>query len=500
MGLDSALLIASSGLRHTSRQMAQASQNVANAGTAGYTRKVVEGEALAEGGVRSLAPRRNVDLALRAEARSATSEEAALALRSSVLTPLAQLQGDPESGSSIGGSVGALRNGFTALLSSPSESAAQAEVLRGAQDLAAQLNRMSGAVARARQGVQDGLHADVGTANALLQDLARLDARVRTDTASGGASADDLDRRDAAVAKLAELVELTPVPAEGGGITLILRGGTVLPLEPGKNPLSVAEASVSPESYYGTPAGTLPGIRLNGTDISASLKGGRLGEALRLRDETLPRQQAELDLVAATLARRLDGQGLRLFADVGGEAPPDPAGQGYTGAVVGFAGRIRVNADVAGEPRLLRDGTHAAGDFSPNPPGGPAGFTALLDRVVDRSFGGEAAPGMPHAAIPAGGLGPGGTLTSDFAPPRRIADYAAAVAASQAGEAGAASARAEEAGAARARFDSLLQGREGVDVDQEMASLVQLQNAYAANARVLAVVQDMWDSLLGMVR
>ncbi|MCZ8149681.1 MAG: flagellar hook-associated protein FlgK, partial [Roseomonas sp.] len=60
--------------------------------------------------------------------------------------------------------------------------------------------------------------------------------------------------------------------------------------------------------------------------------------------------------------------------------------------------------------------------------------------------------------------------------------------------------RLTEATASRTRIDLLLQQREGVDVDQEMASLLQLQNAYAANARVLATVQEMWDALLQSAR
>ena len=36
----------------------------------------------------------------------------------------------------------------------------------------------------------------------------------------------------------------------------------------------------------------------------------------------------------------------------------------------------------------------------------------------------------------------------------------------------------------------------GVNIDQEMANLLNLQNAYAANARVLSTVKDMLDTLL----
>ncbi|MDW8443516.1 MAG: flagellar basal body rod C-terminal domain-containing protein [Acetobacteraceae bacterium] len=40
----------------------------------------------------------------------------------------------------------------------------------------------------------------------------------------------------------------------------------------------------------------------------------------------------------------------------------------------------------------------------------------------------------------------------------------------------------------------------GISVDREMALLVELQNAYLANARVLSTVQAMWDALLASVR
>ena len=42
------------------------------------------------------------------------------------------------------------------------------------------------------------------------------------------------------------------------------------------------------------------------------------------------------------------------------------------------------------------------------------------------------------------------------------------------------------------KFDSA----SGVNVDEEMAHLMALQNAYAANARVMSVVKDMYDALM----
>ena len=50
-------------------------------------------------------------------------------------------------------------------------------------------------------------------------------------------------------------------------------------------------------------------------------------------------------------------------------------------------------------------------------------------------------------------------------------------------------------------FNSLQQRfneQSGVNIDQEMANLLTLQNAYAANARVLSTVKDMFDTLMKM--
>jgi flagellar hook-associated protein 1 FlgK len=299
-------------------------------------------------------------------------------------------------------------------------------------------------------------------------------------------------------------MDVTPAYGSDGSVTLLLRGGKVLPLDPEGSPLSIDSATVGPEAYYGE-GGSLPGVMLNGVDISASIRGGSIGERLALRDGTLPRMQAELDLAAGTLAERLSEQGLTLFVAADGSTVPDTAS--YSGALMGFAQGMRVNQAVLNEPRLLRDGTHAvaatAGGptaFTPNPAGGPASFDTLLQRITRFAFGEEVADGVSHATIPTANLGPNQGLSSAFAAPARIADYAAAVVGAHASDAAAASARASETASLKDHLDLMVQQRQGVDVDAEMSTMVQLQNAYAANARVVSVLQSMWDSLLAAVR
>ena len=45
-----------------------------------------------------------------------------------------------------------------------------------------------------------------------------------------------------------------------------------------------------------------------------------------------------------------------------------------------------------------------------------------------------------------------------------------------------------------------INARSGVDIDAEVAAMVQLQTAYGVNARVISTIQAMWDSLFNAVR
>jgi flagellar hook-associated protein 1 FlgK len=502
MSLQGALYTATDGLRVVSRQASVVSRNVSNAGTPDYTVKRVTVEALAEGGVRIGETTRQVDLGLRAEARIARGQSAYAEVRERVLSPLVALNGSPGSADSITDLVARLRDGLTALRARPSDLSDQRNALNVAGDVSLRLNELSAAVGRARQSAQDELARQVQEANRLVQQFARLDSEAKAARAGGAGDSYTLDRRDAAVQQLSELLDVTPVLGARDEVQLILRGGYTLPLKPDEAPFSIASVPVMPETYYGPPEGTLPALMLEEIDITSLTRNGRMGALLELRDSTLPQMQAELDVLASTLATRLDAQGLRLFTDGPGSTavPPDvTAAVGYSGAVIGFASRISVSSAVASEIRLLRDGTHPAPatGFVPNPPGGPSGFTTLLDNLLNYAFGMASGPtGGPHPPSPTGNLGPGRNLVSSFIPPIRLADHAAALTGSHAVAAAAAETRLTETSASRTRIDLLLQQREGVDVDQEMAGLLQLQNAYAANARVLAVVQEMWDALL----
>lgn len=509
MSLETALLSARSGLLHTQRALASSANNVANADTVGYTRKTVAGRAeQANGltaGVRSLAPSRDVDEALLTELDSRRASAAAAGLRADLLAGIEAVHGNPEFGDGLGDLVAALHTGFEDLRADPAEAGLQTALVLAAEELAARFNEVSRAIGQARQQAHDTIVSEVTTINAGLRGIATLTVQIREQIALTGDAAALEDQRDGAISALSESIEVRALKREDGGIVLVGRNGIVLPLDPSTNAFSTADASLAAAAYHGA-GGTVPGVMLVGQDVTAALLGGRLAEAIALRDQTLPRYQAEADLAAATLSARFDAQGLTLFTDATGIVP-DTA-QPYAGsAMVGFAGTVRVNAAVALDPSLLRDGTHAvsaspvgAADFTPNPTGGPAAFVGMIDRVLDFTFGSQAQSGVAWSAIATGGLGPDGTLSSPFGAPATIEAYASLVTATQTADSASAKAAALGAKSMVDGLETRFAQRSGVDVDQEMTAMVTLQNAYAANARVMSTVQAMWDTLLGAVR
>ncbi|WP_237216871.1 flagellar hook-associated protein FlgK [Falsiroseomonas oryziterrae] len=507
MSLDLALSVARSGLRLLDRQMARTADDIANAGTEGHTRKILGGEAVSVGGVgigvRALPLARDVDLALQAAAMRAGGDVAAGELRMRLLGGIEAAHGRPEDGDSLGGLLAALRASLVALREAPEDAIRRAAVVGDGEDLAARYNGLAAAIGSARQQAHDALVAEAKAANAALGEIGALTLDIRRELAAGRTAADLEDTRDLAIARLAESLDISVIRGELGNVTLVARGGLVLPLDGAA--FAIAPATVGAGAWHGG-TGTLPGLTLGGQDVTRQVLGGRMAAAAELRDVTLPRMAAELDLSAAQTAARFEAQGLRLFTD-GAGAVPDVSLPYTTGGALGFAAVIRVNPAVAGNPTLVRDGTHAvvaapggATAFVPNPPGGPAGFATLLDRLLDFTFGREVAVGVPHAAIATGGLGPDGTLVSGLSGLVTLEAHAAALVAAQAGERGVAEGARDRASGLGQLLGARMQARSGVDVDREVAAMVELQNAYTMNARVVATVQSMWDALFSAVR
>jgi flagellar hook-associated protein 1 FlgK len=507
MSLAAALSIATGGLANIDRQLALVSQNVANASTPGYAAEVGTQQALTQSGigmgVRSGPATRMTDAALQAQTQQQAATVAELTTRQTALQAIDAVQGTPGQGNDLPSLLGALGNRFSALLNQPENQTAQSAAVGAAATLASGINALSNAYTAQRNAAQDSLVAEVAAANRTLGQIGSLSDRIVTLKSAGQSTADLENQRDAAVNTLSGLLNVKTLASANGDLLVLTNSGLTLPTRDPGGPFSLADANAAPQASYAS--GTLPGVMANGRDVTGQLLGGSIGANIALRDTTIPTYQAALDEFSQTLASRFSAQGLTLFTDPtgtvasGGGSPPQ---SNY----VGFAATIQVNPAVTADPSLVRDGTEAVTDsptgpsaFTPNPAGGPAGFTALIARVLHYALGSNAQAGVPQPPPNLSGLGPDGALKLPFGMPQGLSDFASALVGSQAQDSAATTDRLQTEAAVQTSLTGKLTAETGVNMDHEMASVVALQNAYGVNARVIAVAQAMWAQLLSAV-
>ncbi|MBN8875523.1 MAG: flagellar hook-associated protein FlgK [Rhodospirillales bacterium] len=508
MSINATLSIATGGLAAVSRELALVSQNIANANTPDYAREIATQTALtAEGqglGVHVGPATRLVDTVLQAAALRQNAVVADLQARQSALQAIDAAQGTPGDGTDLPSLLGKLQSAFSTLLNQPADQTQQSAVVAAAGTLTQGINDLSEAYATQRQDAQDALVTAVGTLNATIADIGRLSDQIIALQGGGQSTADLENQRDAALHTLSDLIDLRVLHQANGDVVLSSSGGLSLPVHGTGAALATTGANLHAGAYY--PGGGIPGITLNGVDVTRELTGGRIGAALTLRDLTLPTAQAELDEFAQTLATRFDAQGLRLFSDPTGAVPPG-GGTPVQSTYVGFAASIQVNPAVRANPTLVRDGTTAiagsatgASAFTPNPASGPAGFTTMITRVLTYALGREVQSGVPQPAANTTGLGPDGTLRAPYVAPLSLGDMATTMVAAQAQDSSLTSARLATEQAVQSGLAARLSAMSGVNVDTEMAHMITLQNAYGANARVMATAQALFQQLLTMVQ
>ena len=209
----------------------------------------------------------------------------------------------------------------------------------------------------------------------------------------------------------------------------------------------------------------------------------------------MPQYQAGLDEFSFTLASRFNAQGLTLFTNGSGQMPTGggmPTQSGY----LGFSSTIEVNQVARAAPSVVRDGLQ---DDVATAPSGQSGDTALITKVLSYVFGADQADGTTQAAPATTGLGAAGTISLPYAAPATLADFATTLVASMSGDVTDAGTQLGTATALQTTLKGQLSNASGVSIDQEMSNMVQVQNAFAANGKVIAAVQAMWTDLLAMV-
>lgn len=209
-----------------------------------------------------------------------------------------------------------------------------------------------------------------------------------------------------------------------------------------------------------------------GTSFSVSNPSGT---TLRVMDDGVAGTTDMLSLSTRTTASGVQNGtlGFSLFVDTNNADFTDSLDG--VGQKLGFAGRISVNQAVVNDNKLLVQYTGTT----------PLGDQDRLNQIVSNL------DGMRFA----GAQGSSGT-TASFRLGGTVADIISQTINFQGNAAAAAISDRDTQEMTLDALTQRLDSEYGVDVDEEMARLMELQNAFAANARVMSVVQELMDALM----
>jgi flagellar hook-associated protein 1 FlgK len=209
--------------------------------------------------------------------------------------------------------------------------------------------------------------------------------------------------------------------------------------------------------------------KLQGLAISSTGTGN-----LRILDDGTGRTEVNAAAVRVTAGGvQGDGMGLNLFVDQGNSAftndldGPPPQKQG-------FAVRIALNSAVVADNRLLVQ--HKAG--------GSLGESDRPDYLIEQ---------LQTLGFVSGGKA--GASGEKFQLSGTLGEMITQVVGYQGASIGAAISKRDDRQMTLDTVVDQMQSEYGVNVDEEMARLMELQNAYAANARVVSVVKELLDAL-----
>jgi len=330
---------------------------------------------------------------------------------------------------------------LTQLEGNPLEPALRTNTLETARQLANTLNFADTTLGQARAQVQDAAGITVDEINAQAAELARINRSLVNARDGTAGQAALLDARDATLRALSDEIGVdVSFDASGAASVRVAEAGGVTGalLVDGVNPSTFAATTQA----NGTLAFTVGGSGV------APVRGAIAGQASAL--EAQAGYQNELDAITSDLIARANAA-QSTGADADG-APGQPFFTGTSAATINLA---------------LTSGRQIA----TAPAGSPAGSTNT---------------GNLASLIASIGADDGPVATTDTL----LLGLSSRISAADTTRTGLA--------AIAGNAEATLLTETGVDLDTEAANLIRLQQAFDANARVLQVASDIFDTLLGL--
>ncbi len=491
MTLSSGLDIARSSLSVNADRASVVARNIAAAGDPDAVRKIANQVTTDSGGVRIASITRDIDVGLFKLVQSATSEHARNTAIVEKLDIIQQVVGSPDDQTSPAAMISRLRDELLSYASSPNDTSGGASPVAAARDVALALNDATDTVQRVRAQADEDIRNGVERLNALLAEFDQVNKEIVNGTRESRDVTDNEDARGRILTEISGLIDIRTVTRSDNDMVVLTDSSLVLyegsPRTVSFNATGSFDASTSGSPIY------IDGMPVTGTTSTQSANSGSLIGLAKIRDELAVTTQSQLDEMARGL--------VTLFAEtdqVGGGAATQPGLFTYSGGpampaagvvVAGLAGSISINASVdpaqGGNVNLLRDGAisdpgNAA--YVYNTEGG-AGYSDRLRELAD-------AFGQPIAFDGSASLSSSTDLisfsvesTSWLQEQRRSASD----------DEGRSMAVLERASISLSRAT-------GVNLDEEMTLMLDIERSYQASAHLMSTIDTMFEALFAATR
>lgn len=455
-GLNGAL----SSLYAQRRGLDVAGQNIANANTEGYTRQRVNMAAVgpspipamyatpdgSASGVTVTDVTRVRDTYLEVRGRVEHAQNEYLAGQSRVYGLVQKAFGEPgENG--LQAQLSQFWHSWDDLANSPGNAAARTQVLALGQTVSGTLRGTHENFSSLYNGTREQMSASVDDINAAAKQVAQLNQAIMSATQSGMPTNELADQRDTVIMHLSELTGATAVNRPNGIVDVYVGGSPLV------NNLTTRELAVSGSGTLDGQSADPVSLTWADTGLSAGVSSGSLASSLETLNTTLPKYTAAMDKVAASLAQAVNDQhatGFDLSGNPGGEFFTGNNGNPVTAATIKMAisetdllAASATGGDLNGDNADLMAGITSRA-------GGPD--TEYRQLIVDL---GTATQTVTRRA------GVQATLTTDL--------------------------------------DAARQSDSGVNLDEEMANLIQYQRAYEAASKVINAIDSMLDTLINRI-
>ena len=352
-------------------------------------------------------------------------------------------------------------NEFRKLSTDTGNTAIRAAVRESSAQLAADVNRMDHELKEVSRNIDNRIEGYVRDINASAKEIRDLNLLIQKAEMAGGSAPDLHDKRDLALKKLGAMADISTSTDESGRVSVTLAGKVTIVSGESTTDLEVMRTPPDPET--GKKEGALDIFVREPvpTKLTGRFLTGRLGGLLEVRDKDIVGAQDRINKVAYLISKEVNNlhrQGFGLDGQGGRDFFEEPVSLERAAETMKVSGVIRENLDA---------------------------IAAAKDPIAQSDN---------RMAVALSGLGDLKGITGDTS--STILDTYNGMVSELAVKTGANKRALIFQKDVLTQMENVRESLVGVNLDEETANLVRFQHAYAANAKVLNVADEMMQTVL----